>query len=81
MNEPKRSFRRPFWQTTVFLLTLPLMFCWGTATVITEDLATDADKGRALRTRETLASQQVVDVTRHGRHIHSGNQGNCSEQT
>ena len=57
------------------------MFGRGTATVITKDLATDADKGRTLGTRETLASQEVVNITRHGTNIHSGNLGTCSGQT
>lgn len=57
------------------------MFGWGTATVITKDLATDADKGRTLWTLLTLASQQVVNITSHGTKIQSGNLGQTSTQS
>ena len=76
-----KKFRKPFWQKIGFRLTLPLMFGRGTATVITKDLATDADKGRTLWTLLTLASQQVVNITSHGTNIHSGNLGQTSTQS
>lgn len=50
------------------LLLLSVVAGGRAAAVVAKNSAADTDELRALLARETLPSQQVVDITRHGLH-------------